>query len=125
MLLMVAVVTVASHAQAAYEDRPAWQRAGYTVLAGIENVVPVASAFATPRCLPGYIVCKICFAGFSVVAAGEHLFASFGSDMTQTRAILHRGFAGDWILTGRHASGDATPEMRPDPGPVVSRDTSS
>jgi hypothetical protein len=125
VLLIVGVVGFVSSAHAAYEDRPAWQRAGYTVLAGIENIVPIASALAAPRCLPGYILCKLWFAGFSVVAASEHLLLSGGGDMPQTRAILHRGFAGDWILTGRHAAGDETPDVLPDPGPVVSNDTPS
>lgn len=125
MLLVVGIVCIGSRAQAAYEDRPAWQRAGYSVLAGIENIVPIASAFAAPRCLPGYILCKVSFAAFSLVAAGEQIVLSGGSDMDQTRAILHRGFAGDWILTGRHAAGDATPDVLPDPGPVVPRETSS
>ena len=120
VLLIVGVVGIASYAQADYDDRPAWQRAGYTVLAGVENVVPVTAALATPKCLPGYILCKAWFAGFSLVAAAEHVILSGGADMAQTQAILHRGFAGDWILTGRHAAGDATPDVLPDPGPVVS-----
>jgi len=119
VLLIVGVVGIASSARADFEDRPAWQRAGYTVLAGVENVVPIASAFAAPRCLPGYILCKAWFAGFSLVAAGEHVILSGGNDMVQTRAILHRGFAGDWIVTPRQAAGDATPDVLPDPGPVV------
>ncbi len=118
-MAVVAAGVLGSHpaARAAFEDRPGWQRAGYTVLAGIENVVPITSALAAPRCLPGYIACKLCFAGFSVVAAAEQLLLSGGSDMTQTRAILHRGFAGDWYLTPQHAAGDATPDPTPDPVP--------
>jgi peptidoglycan/LPS O-acetylase OafA/YrhL len=54
----------------------------------------------------------------ALLAAGAHLAFSFGGDMPQTRALLHRGFAGDWILTGRHAAGDAEPDVLPDPGPV-------
>ncbi len=109
---------IASDVHAAFEDRPAWQRAGYTVLAGIENVVPIASSLAAPRCLLGYVLCKGTFAGFSLVVAGEHLLWSGGADLDQTRAILRRGFGGDWVLTGRHAAGDATPEVLPDPGPA-------
>ena len=117
MLLLVSVLA-SRVALAGYEDRPGWQRAGFNVLAGIENVVPIASALAAPRCLPGYILCKASFAGISLLAAGAHLAFSFGGDMPQTRALLHRGFAGDWILTGRHAAGDAEPDVLPDPGPV-------
>jgi hypothetical protein len=120
LLLATAVMLSARQAGAAWEDRPGWQRAGYNVLAGVENVVPITSALAAPRCLPGYIVCKALFAGFSVVAAGEQLFFSGGADMDQTRAVLHRGFAGDWVLTGAHAAGDDTPEVLPDPGPATS-----
>jgi hypothetical protein len=117
ILMLLAVTAFATPVHAAYEDRPAWQRAGYTILAGIENIVPIASVLAAPRCLQGYILCKLSFAGVSVIAAGEQLFFSGGSDLGQTRAILHRGFGGDWYLTGRHAAGDASPEVLPDPGP--------
>jgi hypothetical protein len=101
-----------------YEERSAAQRAGYTALAAIMNVVPVAPAPVAPRCLPGYILCKAFFAGFSVVAAGEQLVLSGGSDLPQTRAILHRGFAGDWLITGRHVAGDAEPDLLPEPAPA-------
>ena len=112
--ILAASVTVAD---AAYEDSPAAKRALYTGLAVVANVVPVVSALYAPRCLPGYIVCKITFAGISVIAAADQLFFSGGGDMVQTRAILHRGFAGDWYLTGRHVSGDVTPQPLPDPPP--------
>jgi hypothetical protein len=122
LLLAAAALVWTRDASAAWEDRPGWQRAGYTVLAGVENVVPIASALAAPRCLPGYVLCKLTFAGFSLVAAGEQIFFSFGSDEAQTRAILHRGFAGDWFLTGAHAAGDDTAEVLPDPGPTTGSD---
>jgi hypothetical protein len=37
--------------------------------------------------------------------------------MTQTRGILHRGFAGDWYLTGRHTSRETEAQVLPDPPP--------
>jgi hypothetical protein len=116
MLALLAVVGLAVPTQAAWEDRPQGQRVGYTILAGVENVVPIASAFAAPRCLPGYIPCKFTFAFFSLLAAGEQLAFSGGADLEQTRAILYRGFGGDWYLTGAHAAGDETPDVLPDPG---------
>lgn len=122
VLVIVGVLGIASSARADFEDRSAGERAGYTALAVVENVVPGFSVMAAPRCLPGYILCKAWFAGFSVVAAAEHVILSGGADMAQTQAILHRGFGGDWILTGRHAAGDATPDVLPDPGPVVSNE---
>jgi hypothetical protein len=78
---------------------------GYTVLAGL-NVVPIVRPGGA-RCLPGYIVCKFSFAAFSLLAAGEQLLFSGGTDLDQTRA-LYRGFGGDWVLTGAHAAGDVT-----------------
>jgi len=101
-----------------YDERPTAQRVGYTALAAIMNIVPITAAPVAPRCLPGYILCKAFFAGFSVVAAGEQIVLSGGSDMTQTRAILHRGFAGDWLITGRHVAGDAQPDLMPEPAPA-------
>ena len=79
--------------------------------------MPVASAFAAPKCLPGYILCKAFFAFASVVAAGEQITMSGGSDDKQTNAILYRGFSGDWYLTGAHAAGDLAANPLPDPGP--------
>ncbi len=117
MVSLVAVLTVAIPAQAGWDDRSPGQRAGYTTLAVVENVVPVTSALAAPKCLQGYVLCKLSFAAFSVVAAGEQLFMSGGSDMKQFEAVLHRGWAGDWYLTGAHAAGDDTADVLPDPGP--------
>jgi hypothetical protein len=124
-LVTAAIVVLASSqvARADFDDRPGWQRAGYTALAGVENVVPIVSAVGAPRCLQGYLLCKVMFAGFSVVTAAEQLLSTGGSDMAQTEAIIHRGFAGDWILTPRHAAGDAEPQVLPDPVPVSNSDT--
>jgi len=117
MVSLVAVLAVAIPAQAGWDDRSRGQKAGYTALAVVENVVPVTSALAAPKCLEGYIVCKMSFAFVSVVAAGEQLFMAGGSDMNQFEAILKRGWTGDWYLTGAHAAGDATANVLPDPGP--------
>jgi hypothetical protein len=48
------------------------------------------------------------------------LLTSGGSDLAQNRAILHRGFAGDWVVTGRQAAGDEPIEVLPDPAPASS-----
>jgi hypothetical protein len=93
------------------------KRAWHTGVAVVANVVPVVSTFYAPRCLLGYVFCKTVFAGMSVVAAGDQLFFSGGGDMAQTRGILHRGFAGDWLLTPRHVSGELDPQVLPDPPP--------
>lgn len=119
MLSLVALISVAP-AQAGWDDRSSGQKAGYTALAVVENVVPITSALPAPRCLPGYILCKASFAFASVVFAGEQLLMSGASDLDQTKAVLHRGFAGDWYLTGANAAGDVAPDVLPDPGPASS-----
>jgi hypothetical protein len=116
MLMLAAVVGTTAPALAGWEDRSTGERVGYTILAGVENVVPITSALAAPRCLPGYVVCKLFFAGFSALAAGEQLLFSGGADLDQTRALANRGFGGDWYLTGAHAAGDVTPDVLPDQG---------
>ena len=112
MLLCVAP----AHAQR-YERSSAPKRALYTGTAMVANAVPVVSAVFAPQCLPGYVVCKATFAFVSLVVATGQLALSGGGDMAQTRGILHRGFAGDWYLTGKHIAGDSTPQPLPEPPP--------
>src|SRR5262245_46329195 len=117
--LLVTAVLVASTASAAgpYDQEPTAKRALYTGIAVVANVVPVVPALYTPKCLPGYVVCKGVFAFFSVIAAAGQLVVSGGQDLEQTKGILYRGFRGDWYLTGRHVSGESTPEPLPEPPP--------
>src|SRR5262249_61522847 len=98
-------------------EAPPAARAYYTGVAVVANAVPVVSTFYAPHCLLGYVFCKATFAFVSVIAAGGQLALSGGGDVPQTRAILHRGFAGDWYLTGRHTSREASPEVLPEPPP--------
>jgi hypothetical protein len=113
---LVAYLAGAGVAPAApYDQQSAGRRALHTAVAVVANVTPVVSALYTPYCLPGYIVCKLGFAGFSLVAAADQLVLSGGGDLAQTRAILHRGFAGDWYLTGRHVAGEVQPQPLPEP----------
>jgi hypothetical protein len=98
-----------------YEEGSTASRALHTELATVANAVPVASAFYAPKCLPGYFLCKLSFAAVSVVAAADQLIFSGGGDLAQTRAILYRGFAGDWLLDGRHTAGDLEAHPLPDP----------
>jgi hypothetical protein len=106
-----------------YEQQSALRRALYTGIAVAANILPGVSALYVPRCLPGYIVCKLSFAGVSLLAAADQLGISGGGDMEQTRAILYRGFAGDWYLTGRHVAGFAKPQVLPDPPPPTDTGT--
>lgn len=111
---MLAVLLLPASAKAvSWEERSAGARAMYTAAAMIANVLPIASAFVSPRCLPGYILCKLSFAGLSVVAAGESLVMSGGADKQEPATLIDRGFSGDWFLTGRHVAGDATADPFP------------
>jgi hypothetical protein len=100
-----------------YEERSLAARIGYGTVAVAANIVPILSAVWAPNCLPGYFACKLSFAGISLITAGAQVSLSGVGDTEQTRAILHRGFSGDWWLTGRHIAGDATPEPLPEAAP--------
>src|SRR5207244_13107667 len=120
-IVMAAAVaaSVAGGATAAnvpWEQRSAVERVWYTAGAVVANLTPVSALYA-PRCLPGYLLCKLSFAGASVLAAADQLVFSGGADLAQTRAILYRGFAGDWVLTPRPVAGEAKPEPLPEPPP--------
>ena len=119
-LLAISLALPRGAAAASYDERPASSRALYTGIAVVANVVPVVSTLYAPRCLLGYVFCKFTFAAMSVIAATDQLALSGGGDMAQTKGILHRGFAGDWYLTGRHTSREVTPEVLPEPPPPPS-----
>jgi hypothetical protein len=113
-LCVAALVTAGTAHAVPYAERSAGDRALLTGIAVVANLTPVVSAFYAPRCLPGYVVCKVSFAGISVVVAAGQLLLSGGSDLTQTRSILNSGFGGDWFLTGKHVSGDVKPDPYPE-----------
>src|SRR5207245_1785979 len=71
-----------------WEERSAVERVWYTAGAVVANLTPVSALYA-PRCLPGYLLCKLSFAGASVLAAADQLVFSGGGDLAQTRAILY------------------------------------
>lgn len=102
-----------------YDQQSTARRALYTSIAIAANVLPGLSAIYAPRCLPGYVVCKMVFAGVSLIAAADQFLLSGDADEAQTRAILYRGFAGDWYLTGAHIAGERTPQPLPEPPPPV------
>ena len=113
-------LSLSSASLAAPPERSAARSALDTGIAVAANVVPGVSTLYAPHCLPGYVFCKAIFAVVSVIAAADQLALSGGGDMTQTRGILHRGFAGDWYIAPRHVRGEATPEPLPDPPPPPS-----
>ncbi|HZP42344.1 MAG TPA: hypothetical protein VFD84_12660 [Candidatus Binatia bacterium] len=119
-LLLVAALAPRPARAVSWAEQSAVKRALYTGIAVVANLVPGVSAIYAPRCLPGYILCKVTFAGVSLVAAADQLLMSGGADLTQTRGILYRGFEGDWVLTPAHVAGDRTPRPLPDPPPPPS-----
>src|SRR5262245_1325226 len=82
------------------DARPASQSVVSEAAAVTADFLPVACAVVAPKALPGYMLCKTSFAAMSVHGAYAQFFITGGSDMKQTSASLHRGFAGDWFLTG-------------------------
>jgi hypothetical protein len=112
------VLSQVSFARAtSWEEVSAAKRALYTSVAVLANVLPFLPTVWAPRCLPPYVVCKLAFASISLLAAADQLAISGGADRAQTRAILQRGFGGDWFLTGEHIAGARTPQPLPDPPP--------
>ncbi len=108
-----------------FEELSAAKRAQYTAMAVAANALPVAPSLVEPKCLPGYVFCKLSFALFSVVVAGETLALGGGNDMAQPKAVLYRGFSGDWVLTPRDMAGDTKAELLPEPPPPAEGDHKS
>jgi hypothetical protein len=102
-----------------FEESSASRRALYTAGAVAANVVPGVASVVEPKCLPGYFFCKLTFAAGSVLFAGENFVMSGGADTEQSRAILYRGFAGDWFVTPRNIAGDTKPQVLPEPPPAA------
>jgi hypothetical protein len=100
-----------------FEELSGGKRALYTARAVVANTVPGASAATEPRCIQGYILCKLTFALFSTIVAGETLALGGGGDMAQPKAILYRGWSGDWVVTPRDIAGETKPELLPEPPP--------
>lgn len=130
-IVFVAVLTLsltsslATSAAAAtpWEEKSGFARFLYWTGAVVANVMPGVSALVSPLCLPGYIVCKATFALGSVFAAGDQLFMSGGADTEQTRAILYRGWEGNWFVTGKDVAGETKPDPFPKPPPPSSSET--
>ena len=100
-----------------YEELSGGRRARDIAGAVAVNALPVASAVVEPKCLQGYILCKLTFAAFSVIVAGETLVLGGGSDLAQPKAVLYRGFSGDWVVTPQDIAGDTRPDVLPEPPP--------
>jgi len=117
MLLVAPALSLSAARAGSFEDSSTGKRALYTVGAAVANVVPLASSVVEPKCLPGYIFCKLTFAFGSLLFAGEDLAMSGGSELGQSRAILYRGFSGDWVVTPRDIAEGRRPDVLPAPPP--------
>jgi hypothetical protein len=42
---------------------------------------------------------------------------SGGSDVPQAKAVLYRGFSGDWMITPRDIAGETKPDVLPEAPP--------
>src|SRR5262245_25939167 len=100
-----------------FEELSAGRRALYTARAVAANTLPGASSLVEPKCLAPYIMCKFVFAAFSVVAAGESMVMSGGRDIPQAKAVLDRGFSGDWYVTPRAVAGETKVDVLPQAAP--------
>jgi hypothetical protein len=117
LLITVAVWAPVGARAASYEDSSTGKKVLYTAKAVAANALPVAGSLVEPKCLPGYFFCKLTFAFGSLLFAGENLAMSGGADIDQSRAILYRGFSGDWWVTPRDIAGDRQPQILPAPPP--------
>jgi hypothetical protein len=117
LLITVAVWAPRGAHAASYEDSSTGKKIHYTAAAVAANTLPLAGSLVEPKCLPGYFFCKATFAFGSLLFAGENLVMSGGADPGQSRAILYRGFSGDWWVTPRDIAGDTQPQVLPEPPP--------
>jgi hypothetical protein len=92
--------------------RRIWNGVGATAM----NVLPVVSVRASQRCLPGYILCKLSFAGMGLAASGAQIF--FGGDVAGARRTAGRALGGDWVVMPRHLETG----IKPDPYPEAPSD---
>src|SRR5438034_7395965 len=69
---------------AAYDQQSPGMRALYTGVAVVANVTPFVATLYAPRCLPGYVVCKLTYAGLSLAAAADQLVLSGGGDLARS-----------------------------------------
>ncbi len=115
LTIVLCLAPLTARAGVPWEQRSLGMRALLTSVAVAADVMPGLSAIYAKQCLPGYIVCKTVFAIGSLMFATEQFAFSGGNDTGQTKAILYRGFEGDWFLNGRHVNGDTTPQPWPDP----------
>lgn len=79
-----------------------WQQA--LMYNGIPAPLIDTPGYTAPKCLLPYPICKVMWAGISLVASGEQLVT--GGDVAGAKSALVRGFGGDWVVRPRHVSGD-------------------
>jgi hypothetical protein len=106
---MLAAAPVAVRADEVGVGRRIW----YGVAAAALNVLPVVSIHASQRCLPGYVVCKLSFAGMGLIAAGTQLVV--GGDLKGAERTVRRAVGGDWLVLPRHLATGTNADPYPEP----------
>jgi len=108
LLIAVSLAPLTTRAEAPTFGRRLW----YGVSATAMNILPIVSVFASQRCLPGYIACKLSFAGMGLVASGTQLVA--GGDIKGARRTAERAFGGDWVVLPKHLANGTKPDPYPE-----------
>jgi hypothetical protein len=109
---IVALALVATPAARSDTDGTGGPNAWHSTVAVVTNVVPITSAFVHDRCITGYILCKLSFAGLSLLSATEQVV--LGGDTRGARATLGRGFGGDWVVKPSDVASGRKPDVYPD-----------
>jgi hypothetical protein len=110
-MLVIGIVSLAAVPAVSADEGDVPASAWDSTVAVVTNVVPITSAFVEGRCITGYVVCKLSFAGLSLVAAAEQVV--LGGDTKGARATLGRGFGGDWYVRPSDIASGRTPEVYP------------
>jgi len=118
LLALLTAASVAGPVAVRANDVSIGRRIGYGVAAVAMNVVPVVSVFASQRCLPGYIACKLSFAGMGLVASATQLVA--GGDVEGSRRTAARAISGDWVVLPRHLEHGIKADPYPEAAPANS-----
>lgn len=112
LAITVALATGPAHADV-YDDLDGGKRFLYGAGAVAANIIPGVSVWAASKCLPGYVVCKLTFAGLGTLAAGSQIF--WGGDVSGAGTTAGRAFGGDWIVTPRQLANGTGADPYPEP----------
>lgn len=113
LLALLTAMLAATPAAVRADEVGIGHRIWYGVAAAALNVMPVVSVYASQRCLPGYVVCKLSFAGMGIVAAGTQLV--IGGDLNGAERTVRRAVGGDWLVLPHHVATGTKADPYPEP----------